>query len=177
MFDGKRTVSSLVIVLFLACAAYYAYLALGWLIAFAFTQPDQWQSAQWNDNSSFVIPMWWRTVYFLVWLTPMIGTLTMIGCAMRFANLIRAGAAFDLRMIRAMQWVGVGAMVAGATVMFANSVTPWIVTRYTLNNVQPLQFAYEPSEFGIMLLGFGVILLGWVLRSALLMKSELEEIV
>ena len=155
---------------------YYLYRSLGQLIPFAFTQPDLWET-HWLVKGDVTIPMWLRLAYFAVWMISITATAVMLLAALYLVNLIRTGTYFELRTIRALQRVGLCAVIAGLAIIFASSLWAWMVTLMNVSDTRSIRFVYDSSEAGVALLGLGMFLLGWILKYVLLMQRENEAMV
>ncbi len=155
---------------------YYLYRAIGFLIEFSFLDHSLWED-HYMVRGDVLIPMWLRVSYFLAWMFPISATAFMLSVTMYLTNLIRSGGHFSIQMIRALQRVGVSAVIAGATLMGATSVWAWMITYENTVERRSPYFYYDSAQIGIILLGVGIFMLGWVLKTALLMRQENEEFV
>ena len=108
---------------------------------------------------------------------PIGATIIMLLVSIYLVNLVRTGSYFSIKMVRALRRVGVSAVIAGLTIMVASSIWAAMITIYNETDRRGLSFVYDSSQVGIMLLGAGIVMLAWVIQSAMLMRQENEEIV
>jgi len=155
---------------------YYSYRAIGFLVEFSFLDHSLWEK-HYLVRGDVVIPTWLRVSYFMAWMFPISATAIMLLVTMYLTNLIRSGGHFSIQMIRALQRVGVFAVIAGATLMGATSVWAWMITYQNTAERRSPYLNYDSAQVGIILLGVGIFMLGWVLKTALLMRQENEEFV
>ncbi|MEJ6707781.1 MAG: DUF2975 domain-containing protein [Amylibacter sp.] len=171
-----RRFSSAILAAMGVSLVYYLYRALGFLIEFYFLDHNLWEKHH-MVRGDVMIPMWLRVSYFLAWMAPISATAFMLLVTMYLTNLIRSGGHFSIQMIRALQRVGVSAVIAGVKVMAATSVWAWMITYQNVVERRSPYFYYDSAQAGIILLGVGIFMLGWVLKTALLMRQENEEFV
>lgn len=134
----------------------------------------QWLFAVEDD---VLVPLWARVGHILLWLPTVIATIAMILSAMVFVWRIRQGAYFTENTIRSVQMVGVLAAIAGAMAQISFSFDGWWLTQFNAAHKIPISFRFLPGEMGVFLVGFGIFMLGWVLRSAMVKKLENSEII
>ncbi len=171
-----KAVSTLVLIALGVFLVYYLYRSAWFLVQFSFVDHSLWEQ-HYLVRGVVDIPFWLRLAYFCVWMVSITATTVMLLVAMHFANLIRSGGYFSVQMIHALNRVGVSAVIAGFAIMAASSVWAWMITFQNETERRDITFVYDSSEAGIMLLGAGVIMLAWVMKSALLMRQENEEFV
>lgn len=165
--------STVVVIALVIFLAYYLYRSVWFLIEFSFLDHSLWER-HYLVRGAVEIPIWLRIAYFMVWMVAISATTVMLLMAIWFANLIRSGAHFSVQMIKALQRVGVSAVIAGFAIMAASSCWAWMITYQNAAERLGLSFQYDEGEAGIMLIGAGIMILAWVLKSALLMRQENE---
>lgn len=155
---------------------YYPYSFFWHMWAFAFADPDRWQSMPFVDPG-VIIPMGQRVIYFLVWMVPMLATQAMLLAAIWFCVKLLQGVYFELPTIRALQWVGVFGTLAGAGVLGALALNPWMLTMTNVQNTHGPRPIYQSGEIGVLLVGLGVFLVAWVMRLVMSLQSENKEFI
>ncbi|WGI22631.1 DUF2975 domain-containing protein [Amylibacter sp. IMCC11727] len=174
--SAVKKVSSVVLAALAVFLIYYAYMSISFLVVFSFLDHSLWENHR-LVRGDVQVPVGFRFAYFLVWMIPICATIVMLLMAIYLANLIRTGTYFSVKMVRALRSVGVSGVIAGLTIMMATSVWGWMITFYNETDHRSVSFMYDPSQAGIMLLGAGIVMLAWVIQSAMLMRQENEEIV
>ncbi len=152
---------------------YYPYRVLNEIIPFAFTNPALWET-HWMVEKGVTIPAGIRLSYLVLWLVPVLATMAMTLVAVHFFNLTRQGVYFDRRTVRDVQLMGVTAVIAGASITLAYSVVNWLITFMNVNEKRGIHFGYDPTEVGLILMGIGLFIGGWVLKVVVLQDQEIK---
>ena len=160
----------------IAFGAYYPYTFLRTMIPLAFSGPESWQFL-WIVDDTALAPLGARLFHFSMWVPTVLATQGMILAAIWLVGLLLRGIYFETRTVRALQWVGGLAAVAGATALVSMSFEAWVLTAYNSGERAPIRFHFESGEIGVLLTGLGLFLLGWVLRVTVIMRRENQEIV
>ncbi len=152
-------------------AVYYPYMFFSGAIPFAFSGPTSWQSA-WLVEDDVLVPFAARLGQFLMWMPTVLATQAMILAAMWLVVLLLRGIYFEQRTVRALQWVGGLAALAGATSLVGQMFQPWLLTLYNSDRKLPIRVVYDNGEIGVFLVGLGLFLLGWVVKISVIQNRE-----
>jgi len=157
-------------------AFYYPYMffTTGW--PYAFAGPESWQG-YWIVEDDVLVPFPARLGQFLMWLPTVLATQGMTLVSMWLVILLIRGIYFEPRTVRALQWVGALAALAGATSLIAQTFNPWLLTLYNADKHWPIRFHFDSGEIGVLLVGLGLFLLGRVLHLTVLLNRENKEFV
>jgi hypothetical protein len=155
----------------------YLYRFFSSIIPFAFSQPELWNHHRMVDHD-VEIPVYWRIVFFGMWMVTVTATVLMTGCATWVVNLIRNGVYFERRTVFGIWLLGIFAVVSGLGKIFGGSFEPWIITRFNSpENQREIFFWYSSSDLGVALIGASIMLLAWILRVVILTELENREFV
>lgn len=155
-------------------AVYYPYRGFSWLLNMSFLQPDRWLASPWVDQGAVIEPLT-RTTYFAVWLLPLLAGIYSLLAALYLLWFFRQSIFFDDRIARALTHIG-GAVVASAVLdNLAASVSPMILSWHNEAGPAVLRFWYDSKAFSLIFCGIGFVMLGWVLKQAILIARENEE--
>jgi len=152
-------------------AIYYPYMLLSQFVPFAFSGDASWQS-HWMVDDTAMVPFAVRFGQFMLWMPTVIATQLMLLAAIWLVLLLLRGTFFDLRTVRALQWVGAFAALAGFTALVAIMFDARIVTSYNAEYKEPIRLHLESGEVGVLLVGLGLFLLARVLMVAVLKDRE-----
>ena len=159
-----------------AFALYYPWTFLAYNIPLHFSGPGSWQQIYIVDATAEV-PLWWRSLYFCMWLPAVIATQVFILSAIRVTVLVLRGTYFEEATVRTLQWVGATAAVAGLGILAAGSFSGWMLTAYNAENRAPVRLFIESGEMGVLCAGLGLFLFAHVLKVTVLMDRENKEII
>lgn len=156
---------------------YYPWRFFSLAGSFAFSGPEPWQALRGIDADA-AVTLGLRTGWFVMWLVPVLATEAMILAALRLCFLLLRGVYFEPPTIRAVQWVGGLAALAGASALIALMIEPWLMTSANIVAPRlPLAFRYNTGEIGVSLVGLGVFLVALVMRLAMTLQAENKEFI
>lgn len=169
--------SLFLIACFVGFVIMYLYRFFVGIIPFAFSALEMWNT-HWMVDKGVEIPMYWRIVFFAMWMFTVIATVLMGCCAIWVVNLIRKGVYFERRTIWGLGLLGLFGVLSGIGKIVGASFEPWVITRFNGAETQrDIYFWYSSADIGVTLIGASVVLLAWVLRVAVLTDLENKEFV
>lgn len=157
-------------------AVYYPYMYISTAWPMAFAGPESWQP-YWLVEDDILVPFAARAGHFAMWLPTVLATQAMILAAMWLVILLLRGIYFDPRTVRALQWVGALAAIAGTTSLIAIAFNPWVLTFFNKEEFRPIRLYFDSGEIGVLLVGLGLFLLGRVLHVTVILNRENKEFV
>ncbi len=147
-------------------ALFYLWKTAGGTVDFALLSPELWL----NDDrveTGADIAMGTRITYLALWLAPIIFGFLALGIAASLLGLVQQDILFDARIARRFRWVGLAVAASGAADLFANFVTPCVLSWHNSSGVLPPSFYFNSESAGLLLCGGGFYLVGWIMAEAI----------
>ncbi len=171
-----KSMATIAFVVLLPYLVYYPYEALNWQLNMAFLDPSEWQEHRWAHSDVEIAAMT-RAVFFAIWCSAVIWGTAGLLWACRVIWLFWRGAVFDLRVAKAILWLGRCIVAGNVTHIAAACVSPMIVSWHNPEGPLPLRFWYSSTHLGLILCGLAFVLMGAVMREAIRIARENEEFV
>lgn len=171
-----KTVATCTIPLLMLFTVYYIYRGMEWQLNMAFLDPDRWLASRFVDPDA-VIAKSTRILYFAMWQIPLYAGTIALGTALRILLLLRRGILFDLKISRAISWLGLMTALSAATELIAAALSPKVLSLHNADGPAPLRFWYSSTSFSLLFYGIAFVMMGWVLSEAIKIDRENKEFV
>jgi hypothetical protein len=156
--------------------ALYVYLTAGDTLDFSILSPERWYNSDFVHRDASIATST-RYVYLSIWLLPIAFGLFAIQAAVRLLLLIRVGVVFDPRVGSGLRWVGFGVSASGIADLFANFISPPILSWHNPQGALPPAFYFDSEPAGLIRCGGGFYLVGWIMSEAIRFAKENNEFV
>jgi len=145
-----RTLSTFAVIVMLPFMLYYPYEVLSWNLQLSYLDPGAWtRNDAWVDPDA-QISMATRTVFFAVWLTPVVFGVVGYLAAFSMLILLRRGVVFDPRIATRLTLMGVMTVLSSSTALLAATFSPMIRSRHNADGPLPLRFWHDSGQFGLI---------------------------
>ena len=160
----------------LAFTLYYPYRLFNWMWLLDFSGPSGWQVLYFVEDG-VEVPFRARLLHFAMWMPSFVATQISLLAALYLIWRVFKQAYFEVQTITALQVAGIASAVGAACNLFAGSIEGWFLTQFNNDEKFPIHFRFDSGEMGVILTGIGLFLLGWVIRLAVLKRTENSEII
>jgi hypothetical protein len=157
-------------------AIYYPYKFFSWMWVLDFSGPSGWQVLYFVEEG-VEVPAYDRALHFAMWLPSVTATQISLLAALFLIWRVLKQDYFEVQTITALQVAGIAAAIGATFNLLIGSIDGWFLTRFNSDEKFSIQFRFESGEMGVLLTGIGLFLLGWVIRLALLKRTENSEII
>ena len=166
----KLTANMLIPALIIFAGLYVVFTA-GSTLRFAFLDPALWYENGWVEPEA-PVPFAQRTVYFIVWIIPILFGLFGVYAALRLVILLKRGVLFDDQVSRLLRLVGIGTAGSGLADFLANLLSPTLLSWTNPSGAEPIRWYFDSEAGGLIMCGGGFYLIGWVLAEARKLSDE-----
>lgn len=175
--SAHRLIGVITLLGLIAFAIYYPYKLWTGFVMWEFSGDTSWQG-HWMVDDTVIAPLSYRLMHFAIWVPTILATQIMLFAAIRVVVRMLRGAVFERRTVRALQVLGICAAVSALTNLGAMAVDPWILTGLNApENQWPMRFRLDTGETGVLLVGLGLLILGWVIDLAAFKAQENREMI
>lgn len=172
-----RRLATIAMIVMLPMMLYYPYHALSWNLEVSFLDPGKWtRNDRWVDRDA-QIAMTTRIVFFTMWAVPVV--LGFLGYVAGFWALIllRQGIVFDTRISRRLSVMGIMIFSSSTLALLAGALSPMVRSWHNADGPLLLRFWYSSGDVGLAFCGLAFLFLGLVMREAIRIARENEELI
>ncbi len=160
----------------LSFAIYYPYKFFNWMSVLNFSGPTGWHVLYFVEKT-VEVPLATRIAHVFMWLPSVIATQVSLLAALYLIWQVMTQAYFEMRTVTALQVAGTAAAIGASLNLFVGGFDGWFLTRFNAGEKIPISFRLDSGESGVFLTGIGLFLLGWVVRLAMLKRTENSEMI